>query len=378
MVRPGRWIRLQAMRKDGSSLNGLLSSCVSWGSRRGADLPRQGCLPVTRVSVTVRSPAKINWFLRVLGRRQDGFHDIRSLLSAITLYDELALASRDTSGIELVCDHPDLPTDHRNLIVKAGKLLAEAAGIEPRATCRLRKEIPIGGGLGGGSSNGAASLVAFNRLWGLDWSVEQLAPLAAKLGSDVPFFLRGGSAVISGRGERIRPVRLQWEGWIVLIFPPFGVSTAEVYGAWRPPASPPAPTLLDEMPAGVDVLRLDSRQLMAAAYNMLEQPLLLVRPQVGPLLDMLKRLAGRPVRVSGSGSTLFTAYDNYAEAMGFARRVEDETGMRARLAQLGKPGVWEADSAAGEAFEPGEASPRECLGCFREDRQLEGGRDGNH
>lgn len=312
---------------------------------------------MTRVSVRVKSPAKINWWLHVLGRRQDGFHEIRSLLSAITLYDELTLAGRDTSGIELLCDHPDVPTDHRNLIVRAGMLLAEAAGIQPRATCRLHKEIPIGGGLGGGSSNAAAALVAFNRLWGLGWSVEQLAPLAAELGSDVPFFLWGGSAIISGRGERIRPVRLQWSGWIVLLFPPFAVSTAEVYRAWQPPANPPAPTLPDGMPAEVDVFRPDSQQLMAAAYNMLEQPLLMIRPQIGSLLDMLKRLAGRPVRVSGSGSTLFTAYDNRAEAMDFARRAQEKTGIETRLAQLEKPGLSEIDSAAPEAFESGGASP---------------------
>ncbi|MGQ9652105.1 MAG: 4-(cytidine 5'-diphospho)-2-C-methyl-D-erythritol kinase [Phycisphaerae bacterium] len=312
---------------------------------------------MTGVSVRVKSPAKINWWLHVLGRRQDGFHEIRSLLSAITLYDELTLAGRNTNGIELLCNHPDVPTDHRNLIVRAGMLLAEAAGIEPRATCRLHKEIPIGGGLGGGSSNGAAALVAFNRFWGLGWSVEQLTPLAAELGSDVPFFLQGGSAIISGRGERIRPVRLQWNGWVVLLFPPFAVSTAEVYRAWRPPASPLAPTLLDAMPAGVDGLRLDSQELMSAAYNMLEQPLLMIRPEIGSLLDTLQQLAGRPVRVSGSGSTLFTAYDNHAEAMDYARRAHEKTGMETRLAQLHKPGLFGTDSAAPEAFESGGASP---------------------
>ncbi|NLE58875.1 MAG: hypothetical protein GX616_10975 [Planctomycetes bacterium] len=101
---------------------------------------------MTGATVTVRSPAKVNWCLRVLGRRRDGFHDILSLVSAISLSDELVIADGDADGIELLCDHPQLPTDQRNLIVKAGMLLARAAGINPRATCRLHKRIPIGGG----------------------------------------------------------------------------------------------------------------------------------------------------------------------------------------------------------------------------------------
>lgn len=312
---------------------------------------------MTRLSATVRSPAKVNWCLRVLGRRQDGFHHIQSLLSAITLCDELVFVNRDADGIELLCEHPDLPTDRRNLIVKAGLLLAGAAGIEPRAACRLHKRIPVGGGLGGGSSNGAAALMAFNRLWGLGWSVEQLAPLAAELGSDVSFFLRGGSALMSGRGEGIRPVKLEWGGWIVLLLPPFGVSTAEVYRAWRPPSSPPPPTRLDELPDRADALRLDSEQLMAAAYNMLERPLLTVCPQIGPLLGTLTKLAGRPVRVSGSGSTLFTAYDSREEAMDFARRAQEKTGISTRLAQLEQPELPGTKSAASEVRETDGALP---------------------
>jgi len=334
---------------------------------------------VTGATVTVRSPAKVNWCLRVLGRRRDGFHDILSLVSAISLSDELVIADGDADGIELLCDHPQLPTDQRNLIVKAGMLLARAAGINPRATCRLHKRIPIGGGLGGGSSNGAAALMAFNRLWDLGWSIDELAPLAADLGSDVSFFLRGGSAVMSGRGEKIRPVRLQWDGWLVLLLPPFATSTAEVYRAWRPPATPPASTLLDEVLGGVDVLRVNSEQLMAAAYNMLEPPLLTVCPQTGPLLDALSRLAGRAVRVSGSGSTLFTAYDSRDEAETFAERVHQQTGVAARLTQLQQAGLFGANLAAPQEQEAGGALPeQECLGCFHTNEQLEGGRNGDH
>lgn len=289
---------------------------------------------MTGVSFTVRSPAKINWCLRVLGRRADGFHDIASLVSAISLYDDLVFTDRGRAGIEVTCVGADLPSDERNLIVRAGRLLAEAAGCPPRASCHLVKRIPIGGGLGGGSSDGAAALLALNRLWGLNWPLERIAPLAARLGSDVSFFLYGGTAVMSGRGERITPVSIPWDGWLVLLLPAFSTSTAEVYRAWQPPHGPVAPTLMDEIMAGASSPPVDAEQWLRAAYNMLEEPLLRVCPAIGPLIDAGCRLAGRPVRVSGSGSTLFTAFGARGQAEEFARRARQETGIEARVVRV--------------------------------------------
>ncbi len=333
---------------------------------------------MTGISVTVQSPAKINWCLRVLGRREDGFHDIVSLVSSITLCDELEFVGCDASGIELDCDRTDVPTDRKNLIVKAGILLAEAAGIEPRARCRLAKRIPVGGGLGGGSSNGASALMAFNRLWGLNWSKDRLAPLAARLGSDVSFFLRGGSAVISGRGEHVRPVELHWDGWIVLLLPRFSISTAEVYARWRPPQTPPASTPMDALFEGGSVTPGEAAEWMRAAYNMLEEPLLGLCPVVQSLMETGSELAGRPVRVSGSGSTLFTAFDTQEEAECFAGQIRDRIDIETRLAQLGPTGA--AEIAAQARF-AGTTEPRPgkaYLGRIHADGQLEGGRDGDH
>jgi 4-diphosphocytidyl-2-C-methyl-D-erythritol kinase len=282
-------------------------------------------------TLTVRSPGKINWCLRVLGRRPDGFHELASLVSGVTLYDQLIFIDRFDPGIELECDHAGVPTDERNLVVRAACLLAEAAGHRGGAVCRLNKEVPMGGGMGGGSSNGAWALIALNRLWGLNWPLERLAPLAAKLGSDVSFFLWGGSAVMTGRGEHIRSVSLGWQGWIVLLLPEFSTSTAEVYRAWQPVDQPP--TLMDEIMAGSPPPRVDATAWMGACYNMLEPPLLRVCPAMGRLLDAGGELAGRAVRVSGSGSTLFTAFDTRGEAEQFADDAARELDVATRVVQ---------------------------------------------
>ena len=165
--------------------------------------------------LTVRSPAKINWHLRIIGRREDGFHELESLVSTVTLFDRLTFTDSCDPGVALICDRADVPADERNLIVQAGTLLAESGSTDRGATCELAKQIPVGGGLGGGSSNAAATLIALNQLWNLNRPIEELKPLAAQLGSDVSLFLPGGSAVIRGRGEHVTPINLPWHGWIV-------------------------------------------------------------------------------------------------------------------------------------------------------------------
>lgn len=269
----------------------------------------------------VQSPAKVNWTLRVLGRRPDGYHEIESLVGPVTLFDELAFEFRGEPGVCLTCNRPDLPTDASNLVVRAGALLADKAGRPLGAVCRLVKRIPVGGGLGGGSSNAAAALIALNRLWGLHWPTVRLLDLAAKLGSDVPLFLHGGPVIMRGRGERIEPATLAWNGWIALIFPQRAISTAAVYRAWRP-AEAPADSL-SRLTCG----RLDAVACMEATFNMLEAPAFEVCEPLRKLRDALQAIALRPVRVSGSGSTLFTAFDVRPEAEAFVAQVERELGL---------------------------------------------------
>lgn len=280
-------------------------------------------------TVSVLSPAKINWTLRVITRRADGYHEIESLVSPITLYDELTLTGRAGSELELSCEHPAVPRDESNLIKRAARKLSELSGCTLGATCRLVKRIPPGGGLGGGSSNAAATLVGLNRLWSLNWPVERLHPIAAEIGSDVPLFLAPGSAIIRGRGERLQQTAVAWRGWLVLLLPPFAISTAAVYKAWG--SIQAAPNLEELQP----VSDLDAVVLMRRTFNMLEAPAISIEPRIGALLRSAEALAGRPVRMSGSGSTVFTAFNRRSEAAEFAGRVQERlAGIQTRLVQL--------------------------------------------
>lgn len=276
--------------------------------------------------MTRRSPAKINWNLRVLRRRPDGFHEIASLVSPVTLYDELALETAQAPGVALTCDRADLPCDERNLVVRAAWLLAERAGIEPRLCGRLTKRIPMGGGLGGGSSNGALALTMLSELWGLGWGRAALWELAARLGSDVPFFLLGGSGILRGRGERVDAACVDFRGWIVLLFPPFSISTAAVYGAYRPNEAMDGEV---EPAAG-----LDATAWMRRAFNNLEAPALAVCPALGDVMRGAQELAARPVRMSGSGSSLFTAFDESEQAGRFAHDAMRRLGLETCIVQV--------------------------------------------
>ncbi|MBI4578747.1 MAG: 4-(cytidine 5'-diphospho)-2-C-methyl-D-erythritol kinase [Planctomycetes bacterium] len=273
----------------------------------------------------VRSPAKINWTLGVHRKRPDGFHEISSLISLVTLYDELSFSDGAGPGLVLECDRSEVPTDRSNLVYRAAELLASRAGRIVGLRCRLAKRIPVGGGLGGGSSNGASTLMALNRRWELGWSTGQLAELAAELGSDVALFLEQGSAVVSGRGETVRPTTLGWRGWIVLLIPGLHVSTAGVYRSWRAGQQQAGPVEPGSAADAVD--------WMERTFNMLEAPAIEACPQLGALQRHAAEIAQRPVRMSGSGSTLFTAFNTRDEADGFSRAAGGRLGVRTEVVQ---------------------------------------------
>jgi 4-diphosphocytidyl-2-C-methyl-D-erythritol kinase len=179
------------------------------------------------VTLAAAAPCKINRELRVGRLRPDGYHEVRSRMVSIDLADELAAEEAD--AIELSCSDPSLPAGSENLVVRAAARLAEAGGVVRGARMRLRKRVPAGGGLGGGSSDAACALRLLAALWRLHASDEDLIRVAAGLGSDVPFFLWGGEAEVSGRGERVRALPDSAPAEIVLLVPPFSVSTAAVY-----------------------------------------------------------------------------------------------------------------------------------------------------
>ena len=187
-------------------------------------------------TITVTAPAKVNLHLEVLGLRSDGFHELAMVMQSIDLCDRLSVANTADGQLQLSCDAPELTIADDNLVLRAAQLLRDRSGFqELGASMHLEKRIPIGAGLAGGSSDGAAALVALNALWGLGYSDRQLEKLAAELGSDMPFCIAGGSQLCFGRGERLEPLPAPADPLAVLLVkdPTVSVSTPWAYGRCR-------------------------------------------------------------------------------------------------------------------------------------------------
>lgn len=187
--------------------------------------------------IEVPAPAKINLYLEVLNKRRDGYHNLESVMQTVSLYDRIVIEARP-KALSLVCSRKDLPTDKRNLAMRAAILLKEETGVKKGARIILEKNIPLGAGLGGGSSDAAAVLKGLCALWDLKLPEKTLISLAGKLGADVPFFMKGGMAVARGIGERLTPlipVRKIKKAHFILIYPGFPVSTPWVYQNLRFP-----------------------------------------------------------------------------------------------------------------------------------------------
>ncbi|MBV8267814.1 MAG: 4-(cytidine 5'-diphospho)-2-C-methyl-D-erythritol kinase [Planctomycetaceae bacterium] len=256
----------------------------------------------TAEGVEVLAPAKLNLFLEILGRRPDGYHEIESLMVAVDLYDRLTFVDDPSGRIALRCDDPTLSTGPDNLVVKAAERLQAASGCPRGATIALYKAIPAQAGLAGGSSDAAATLEALDRLWDLRTPPGRMDALAGEIGSDVVFFRYAPAAVCRGRGERVEAVTLSRALHFVLICPPVGLSTAEVYRHLRPPErprpiGPVLAALVDGRPA----------PLGGSLFNRLQPVAEALRPALAPVRDALASLgpalAGH--LMSGSGSAYF-------------------------------------------------------------------------
>ncbi|MFH0981329.1 MAG: 4-(cytidine 5'-diphospho)-2-C-methyl-D-erythritol kinase [Planctomycetota bacterium] len=261
-------------------------------------------------TLTVSAPAKINLALHIHGKRQDGYHALTSLVIGVELFDEITCTPAERPGVQLVCDDPALPTNETNLVVRAAMLLAERVVGRPGVRIELRKRIPVAAGLGGGSSDAAATLRTLNRLWHAGLPDGELAELGAPLGSDVPLFFSLPAAIVTGRGEQVQPVRLHWAGWVVLAFGGWAVSTPAVYAGWREEDRG------DRSGSVADAL-LSCRTASALGpllVNELEPAVFRTVPAVRELRQALADLTGHPWRISGAGSTAFALFDAAAEA----------------------------------------------------------------
>jgi len=266
--------------------------------------------------LVLRASAKVNLVLEVLGKRPDGYHELSTVMQAVDLFDRLTVEAAAT--ITLETSEPALPTDDRNLVVRAARLLQEAAGIKAGARIVLDKRIPLAAGLGGGSSDAAATLLGLNRLWGLRWRRERLVELAVKLGMDVPFFLGRGRALGTSRGEVLSALPGVGGYALVLVHPGIGLSTQEVYGrvppGWRAES--------DGTKRMLDALKKRNVVRVAGALtNHLEHWVEPAMPVIGRMKAALFAAGALGAAMSGSGPTVFGLARSLDQARQIQRRV---------------------------------------------------------
>ena len=268
--------------------------------------------------IELPAPAKLNLFLHVVGRRADGYHELQTVFQFLDLADRVRIARRYDALLRRTAAMPCVE-EADDLAVRAAQLLREEAGVEAGADIAVDKRIPLGGGLGGGSSDAASVLIGLDRLWGLGMGTDRLAALGAKLGADVPVFVRGLAAWGEGMGERLVPVALE-EPWYVLLVLPFAVSTAGVFQA----PSLTRNTLRIRMK---DLIRSESgtpespvriERLLISARNDCEPVVREMHPEVGEALDWLSQHAR--ARMTGTGATVFAPFGSRGRAVEVADR----------------------------------------------------------
>ncbi len=255
------------------------------------------------------APGKVNLFLELRGKRPDGFHDLETLLVPVDLADTLEVRAVAGSDTHIECDTPGVPADGRNLVAKAADALAEHTGARFGVHVRLTKRVPHAAGLGGGSSDAAAMLVALNHIFALNLSPETLMLVAGRVGSDVPAFLVGPAAWCTGRGEVVTPAPVGGELFLVVVKPDAGLSTAAVYARCAVPADPVRGTAVRSALAAGDV-----RGVAAGLFNRLERSAFALLPEAAAVRDALVRAGALAALVSGSGSGVFGVCETRADA----------------------------------------------------------------
>ncbi len=263
--------------------------------------------------LNLRAPAKINWFLSVLARRNDGYHDIYSLMHRVSLYDDLLFYNADT--IEVICD-ADIPLED-NLVYKAASLLQKHTSCRKGIKIILHKNIPISAGLGGGSSDAAFTLLGLNTLWGLGLTKRELTAIGIEIGSDVPFFLNGSSALIEGRGEKITHANITVSMVLLLVKPPVPVSTAWAYKNLKKLTK----RTIDIKLFCQALNRGDFASLSNMLKNDLEKAVVKRYPLVGKIKDSLSEHGASISAMSGSGPTVFGVFESTEKASSAAHEL---------------------------------------------------------
>ena len=272
--------------------------------------------------ITLSSPAKLNLVLKIMKRRSDGFHDLRTVFERISLHDTLIFHPRK-QGIRITCDNRSVPCGPRNLVFKAARMLQDREGVQRGVWIEIRKRIPVAAGLAGGSSNAATTLLGLNRLWDLQLPQRKLVAYAKLLGSDVAFFLYDCPfALGTGRGERIRALDVRRKFWHVLITPKAPLLTKDVYAAYAAHFSRRRSPAERRLTKGIDNVSMFFRSLKTSdiagvqrsLLNDLAGPIGLLRPELLKLKDKLEDLHPQGVCFSGSGPSIFALTRDRAEA----------------------------------------------------------------
>lgn len=288
---------------------------------------------------TLLAPAKINLYLEILGDRADGYHELVMILQSIELADQIEIRANGTEKIRLFCHHPDVPLDETNLAYRAAKLMTEKypkvyanlGGID----IILEKNIPIAAGLAGGSTDAAAVLVGLNLLWQLGLTQPELQILAAQLGSDVPFCIAGGTAIATGRGEKLDPIKDLNNLWIVLAkYRNLAVSTPWAYQTYRQQFNNNYLQKIDDIQSRTleihsghlvsAIVHQDAQKIGQLLYNDLEKVILPEYESVANLRKVLKKAGGLGTMMSGSGPTVFTLCQTQEEAEQISQQVQTE------------------------------------------------------
>ncbi len=266
-------------------------------------------------AATRRAPAKVNLRLEILGKRTDGYHEIRSIMCPVGLFDVVTVRPGH-KGFTITANRQTIPLDSTNLAWRAAALFAEKTRLSQGLAIHLEKNIPVGAGLGGGSSDAAAVLHMLNELTGSKYSQAELVTMAATLGSDIPFFCGSGPALAVGRGEQLSPVTLSPPFWVLLVMPPFSVSTAWAYDEYQGVDREPgvfAAKELDLLAAGPDIL-----------VNDLEEAVICHFGEIGAMKEVLTKCGAWGSLMSGSGSTVFGIFFEEGQARKTERRLRAE------------------------------------------------------
>ncbi|MBI2441639.1 MAG: 4-(cytidine 5'-diphospho)-2-C-methyl-D-erythritol kinase [Lentisphaerae bacterium] len=279
----------------------------------------------------ILAPAKINLFLDVLGKRPDGYHNIKSIVLPVSVYDRIVLENQADDIVTVAPSEIHLPgipwpmslcPPAENLATRAARLLQETTGYRGGVRIVLEKNIPLGAGLGGGSSDAAAVLKGLNELWQTGFSLERLMTLGAQLGCDIPAFIQGGCLCLEGTGERLKPVRRSRRQplWLLLVYPGFAVSTSDIYA--RCDAGLTVMGVADKFQQVADGLEQGlTRQVATGLYNALQPTVLRKYPLLELLKNKLETTDALGVELTGSGSTLYALVENAEHGNALAERL---------------------------------------------------------